>query len=283
MRTLALTIFTFDVRLGAATWSVLVLYANQRLGMDAVGFGNRYNRVALGGVIGTVSYGRLERRFELSDIMRVGLIIETCTHLILALTTSAAIAWRPWSSSAEARVRVGHDLDGRPPTGRAGRPAGRVSGVYRVAIMGGIVIGTPIGGLLAKTFGITAPFWFAFAGSATFPCWSSPSRASFTRARSDPGRFGGARPARAARSSCRQRSRCQRNCSWPYGRVERLPDPDGPVGFGASPRSIPGYGPRRPFRPIFDHSAAHRNVAGARSTRLRPGSEAAEPEVAGYR
>jgi predicted MFS family arabinose efflux permease len=43
---------------------------------------------------------------------------------------------------------------------------GRVTGVYRVAIMGGIVIGTPLGGLLAKTFGITAPFWFGFVGSA---------------------------------------------------------------------------------------------------------------------
>ena len=37
--------------------------------------------------------------------------------------------------------------------------------VYRVAIVGGLVVGTPLGGLLAKTFGITAPFWFAFAGS----------------------------------------------------------------------------------------------------------------------
>jgi predicted MFS family arabinose efflux permease len=41
-----------------------------------------------------------------------------------------------------------------------------VSGAYRVAIVGGLAIGTPLGGLLAKTFGITAPFWFAFAGSA---------------------------------------------------------------------------------------------------------------------
>jgi predicted MFS family arabinose efflux permease len=30
----------------------------------------------------------------------------------------------------------------------------------------GIVIGTPIGGLLARTYGITAPFWFGFFGSA---------------------------------------------------------------------------------------------------------------------
>jgi predicted MFS family arabinose efflux permease len=43
---------------------------------------------------------------------------------------------------------------------------GRVTGVYRVAIVGGIVIGTPIGGLLARNYGITAPFWFGFIGSA---------------------------------------------------------------------------------------------------------------------
>jgi predicted MFS family arabinose efflux permease len=42
---------------------------------------------------------------------------------------------------------------------------GRVGGVYRVAVMGGLVIGTPIGGVLARTFGIAAPFWFGFVGS----------------------------------------------------------------------------------------------------------------------
>ena len=38
--------------------------------------------------------------------------------------------------------------------------------MYRVAIVGGLVIGTPIGGLLARNYGITAPFWFGFIGSA---------------------------------------------------------------------------------------------------------------------
>ena len=41
-----------------------------------------------------------------------------------------------------------------------------MTGVHRVAIVGGLVIGTPIGGLLARSFGITAPFWFGFFGSA---------------------------------------------------------------------------------------------------------------------
>jgi predicted MFS family arabinose efflux permease len=113
-----------------------------------------------------VAYGRLERRFSLADIMRVGLLIETATHLVLALTTSPAVAlatfvvfgghafvWGTTSTVVRQRA-VPHEL------------LGRVGGVYRVAIMGGLVVGTPIGGLLAKTFGITAPFWFGFVGSA---------------------------------------------------------------------------------------------------------------------
>ena len=165
MRTLALTILTFNVTYGAA-WSVLVLYATQRLGMDAVGFGLLTTAVAVGGLIGAAIYGALERRFSLADIMRVGLLIETFTHLTLALTTAAAVAlailvvfgahafvWGTTSTVVRQRA-VPLEL------------MGRVTGVYRVAIVGGLVIGTPLGGLLASAFGITAPFWFAFAGSA---------------------------------------------------------------------------------------------------------------------
>ena len=43
---------------------------------------------------------------------------------------------------------------------------GRVTGVYHVGVMAGIVVGTPIGGWLAREYGITAPFWFGFVGSA---------------------------------------------------------------------------------------------------------------------
>jgi predicted MFS family arabinose efflux permease len=134
--------------------------------MNEIGFGLLTTAIAVGGVIGIFSYGALERRFALGNIMRVGLIIETFTHLSLALTTSATVAlatlvvfgahafvWGTTSTVVRQRA-VPDEL------------LGRVGGVYRVAIMGGLVIGTPIGGILAKTFGITAPFWFGFAGSA---------------------------------------------------------------------------------------------------------------------
>ena len=165
MRTLALTIVAFNVTFGAA-WSVLVLYAQERLGMSAVGFGLLTTAMAIGGLAGTSVYGRLERRFSLADIMRVGLLIETTMHLVLALTTSAAVAlvmfvvfgahafvWGTTSTVVRQRA-VPDEL------------LGRVTGVYTVGSILGIVIGTPIGGLLAGRFGITAPFWFGFVGSA---------------------------------------------------------------------------------------------------------------------
>ncbi len=164
MRTLALTIFSFNVTFGAA-WGVLVLYASDRLGMGAVGFGLLTTAIAIGGIIGTVSYGRLTQRFSLADIMRGGLVMETGTHLSLALTTSPAVALVTmvvfgahafvWGTTSEVvRQRAVPDA-----------LLGRVTGVYRVALVGGLVIGTPLGGLLAGYLGITAPFWFGFGGS----------------------------------------------------------------------------------------------------------------------
>jgi len=165
MRTLALTIVAFNVTFGAA-WSVLVLYAGDRLGMDSVGFGLLTTASAIGGIVGTALYGPLERRFSLAQIMRGGLLIETLTHLTFALTTSPAVAlatmvvfgaheviW--WTTSVTIRQRAVPD-----------ELMGRVAGIYVVGLTGGIVVGTPIGGLLARSFGITAPFWFGFIGSA---------------------------------------------------------------------------------------------------------------------
>lgn len=165
MRTLTLTIVTFNVTWGAA-WSVLVLYALQQLGLDAVGFGLLTSVVAVGGIVGTGAYDWLERHMSLADIMRVGLAIETLTHLGLALTTSAWVAagimfafgahafvWGTTSNAVRMRA-VPTELQGR------------VGSLYMIGVFGGILVGQAIGGVIARIWGVTAPFWFAFAGSA---------------------------------------------------------------------------------------------------------------------
>jgi predicted MFS family arabinose efflux permease len=165
MRTLTLTILAFNVTFGAA-WGVLVIYATERLGMSEIGFGLLTTAIALGGIAGAASYGRLERRFGMAALMRAGLLIETGTHLSLALTTVPAVAlatlvvfgahafvWGTTASVIRQRAVPNALL-------------GRVTGVYRVAMVGGLVAGAPLGGVLARSFGITAPFWFGFVGSA---------------------------------------------------------------------------------------------------------------------
>ena len=135
VRTLVLTIFTFNITFGAA-WSVLVLYAT--------------------------------RRVSLANLMRIGLIVETLTHLALALTNRAWVAmsiffvfgahafiWGTTSVTVRQRA-VPLPLQGR------------VGSVNMVGVFGGLVVGSGVGGLLAQRWGVTAPFWFAFVGSAVF-------------------------------------------------------------------------------------------------------------------
>ncbi|MFB9412310.1 MFS transporter [Dactylosporangium matsuzakiense] len=167
VRTLALTILVFNFTFGAA-WSVLVLYAQERLGLGPSGFGLLTTLSAAGGLLGTGMYGWLTRRVSLGNIMRAGLIIETLTHLALALTTSA------WVASAVFVVFGAHAfIWGTTSTTVRQRavPAhlqGRVGSVNTISVFGGLVVGSLIGGTLAARVGTTAPFWFAFGGSAAF-------------------------------------------------------------------------------------------------------------------
>ena len=165
VRTLCLTTLLFNVTYGAA-WSVLVLYTRERLGLGVIGFGLITTVSAVGGLLGTALYGRLTARFSLGALMRAGLLIETLTHLVLAVTTSPWVAlptfflfgahafiWGTTSRTVRQRA---------VPT----RLQGRVDSVNTICLYGGLVVGSALGGVLAAGYGITAPFWMAFAGSA---------------------------------------------------------------------------------------------------------------------
>ena len=165
IRTLTMTVVLFNITFGAA-FAILVLYALERLGLGALGFGLLTTSAGLGGIAGTAAYGWLERNLGLANIMRFGLIIETVTHLTLAITTTASVAigiffvfgiheaaWGTTASTIRQRA-VPTDYQGR------------VASVYLVGVFGSLVVGAALGGVLAGLWGITAPFWFAFVGSA---------------------------------------------------------------------------------------------------------------------
>lgn len=165
VRTLVIIILVFNVT-WAAPWGVLVLYATEHLGMGPVGYGALTTASALGGMIAIFSFGWLEKHVSFSTLMRVCLSLEVLMHLGFALTTSPAVAfaimfgfglyafvWGTISTTVRQRL-VPMELQGR------------IASVNMVGVFGGLVIGQAIGGVLAQLFGLTAPWWFAFAGSA---------------------------------------------------------------------------------------------------------------------
>ena len=165
VRTLAVLIFSFNITFGAA-FSVLVILASDRLGLDEVGYGLLLGSSAVGGIVGASAYGWTERRIGVVSIMRLGLIIETVTHLVLAITTSAPIAFgilvffgahaAMWGTLSTSIRQAAVPLDYQ----------GRVSSVYQLGLQGGLVIGAAVGAAIAGTLGVTSVYWFGFVGSA---------------------------------------------------------------------------------------------------------------------
>ncbi|QKJ19003.1 MFS transporter [Microbacterium hominis] len=165
VRTLIIIILVFNVT-WAAPWGVLVLYATEHLGMGAVGYGALMTASALGGLVGTGSFGWLERHVSFATLMRVCLSLEVLMHLAFALLTTEWVAfvimfgfgmyafvWGTISTTVRQRL-VPLPLQGR------------IASVNMVGVFGGLVIGQALGGVIAQIWGLTAPWWFAFVGSA---------------------------------------------------------------------------------------------------------------------
>ena len=98
--------------------------------------------------------------------MKVCLLAEVVTHLALALTTRgwvAIVIMTVFGAYAFTWGTVSNTIRQRAvPTAYQGR----VGSVYMTGLFLGLVIGQATGGPIAEHWGLTAPFWFAFVGTA---------------------------------------------------------------------------------------------------------------------
>jgi MFS family permease len=160
LRTLAVSMGVGNIVLCGA-FAILVLYARRRLSLSEVGYGYLLITFAVGGLLGTVAAGRLQARFGATTLLRAGLIVETGTHITLAVTTD------PWPAAATLVVFGVHTVVwGLIVTTLIQRSVpdrllGRVNSVYALILSGGAALGTLLGGAFAHALGITAPFWIA--------------------------------------------------------------------------------------------------------------------------
>ncbi|MBE1574561.1 MFS transporter [Amycolatopsis roodepoortensis] len=161
LRTMIGLIGMLNLTLVAAT-SVLVLLAKERLQLGSVGYGLLFTCMAVGGLLGSVMGDRLIAWCTPTWTLRIGLLIEAGTHLVLATSTSAPVVgvtlflfgvhgalWGIVGSSLRQRLT---------PPGMLGR----VGSTSLFVIAGGNCVGALLGGAVASTFGLTTPYWAGF-------------------------------------------------------------------------------------------------------------------------
>ena len=158
IRVLTLALCLMNVTLTAG-FSIMVLYARDWLGMSDIGYGFLLSASAVGGIAGALLAPRLQSWLRASWLLRGGLVIETLTHVGLALSATA------WAASSVLVVFGVHSsvFAGVETTFRQRRVPealrGRVQSVFMMFAVGGNVFGALIGGPLVSWYGVTAPFW----------------------------------------------------------------------------------------------------------------------------
>jgi len=178
LRTMALLIGLLNVTLTAAL-AVLVLLARERLHLGSVGYGVLFTCLAAGGLLGAIIGDRLIQKVTATWTVRVGLLIEAGTHLALAAATRGwivGVALFAFGIHGSLWTIVGGSLRQRltPP-----EMLGRVSSANLFLSAGGNCIGALLGGVIADSFGITAPYWVGFVvalvvSAATWRVFSRP-------------------------------------------------------------------------------------------------------------
>lgn len=144
---------------GRAGRAILVLYALEILLIGEAGYGILLSAATIGGLLGTVVAAPISQRtgsgrailgsillIAISYPLMVAFNNPYVSGLAMAIRSFSILLWNVNVVSLRQSIVPDHLL-------------GRVNSVYRVVGMGATPIGAAIGGILARQFGLTAPYW----------------------------------------------------------------------------------------------------------------------------
>jgi hypothetical protein len=138
--------------------AVLVLFASDELGLDSRGYGLLLAAVAVGGVPGSLLAARVGERVPPGPLIVGGVLVGAVVMACFGLATDPWLAgvayavtgavWGVWNVTLlSLRQEIVPD-----------RLMGRVVGAIRLVGFGTIPLGALLGGLVARAFGLRAPF-----------------------------------------------------------------------------------------------------------------------------
>ena len=160
LRTLAISLGVMNTTM-AATLSIFVLFAQDLLGLDPVGYGILMASAAVGGLAGSLCAEYVVRWLGAGNTMRLGLVIEAGSTAAIAVArepflVGAMLAFFGFHAIVWNVITISLRQEVIPE-----RLLGRVNSAYRLLGLGGMAGGALLGGVIARGFGLAAPFWFA--------------------------------------------------------------------------------------------------------------------------
>jgi MFS family permease len=147
----------------AATNAVLVLIAQDRLGVDAAGFGALVAAGAIGGVVGGITANWLIIRLGAGGASLLNMALQGIAYFGIALSTNLVVVSLMLvvlSYTGSIGGVVGSSFRQAIIPDRLQR---RVTSAFRLYALGGMSIGALVGGLLAGSFGLLTPYWLSGA------------------------------------------------------------------------------------------------------------------------
>ena len=138
--------------------AVMVLFAQEKLGLNAVGFGLLLSGSAVGGVLGSVVAARLARVVGTAGIVVWTMVLSALAYLVFGLSTGPWLAGTMFGLVGFFTVVFNVVLGSLRQALSPDRLLGRVISAFRLFSYGAVPLGSLLGGLVARTFGLRAPF-----------------------------------------------------------------------------------------------------------------------------
>ncbi len=186
LRTTALVLALLNLTLVAQV-AIMVLYAQEQLGLGGRGYGLLVTLYGAGGVLGGVVAGRVLRWTGQSAYLRLAIVIEGAVPLVLALTHRPMVAGAALAIFGLHATVWGGVLAALRQALTPDHLRGRVASVHAVIEYGTGAPGALLGGVLARHVGLTAPFWLGMWAALlllpyAWPAFSTASIAAEHRA-----------------------------------------------------------------------------------------------------
>ena len=185
LRTMTLTLGVLNLTLMTQV-SIMVLFAEDHLGMGSTGYVLLLTASGVGGVLGSLIAERVTRLLGDGMYLRIAVVLETVIPAVLAINGAPQLAVATLLLFGMNSTIWGVVLVTVQQRLTPDRLRGRVQSVFGLIGSGMAAPGALLGGVMAAQLGLTAPFWFsAVVGAMLLPVvwreYSNPNVANVLR------------------------------------------------------------------------------------------------------